>query len=129
MHIQPTPRAKRGRLVPLGSSDEDDSGDDEPESDEDDDSEEDEWPVGPIGSIGLRGWRRPTGKGKGSARTATVLPRACADPLAVTRKAHNQTLAEDQRVFGGPDPLDLWDEKQKASSWVRSRATTAARTS
>ena len=86
---QPTPRAKRTRLVPLASSDEDDSGSDSG-ADESDDSEEDVWPVGPIGSIGLRGWRRH-GKGKGN---------------------------DSERIFGGPDALDKWEQQQQQDSWA-----------
>lgn len=61
-------KAKRGRILPIsyGSSDsEPPSGSDEENEVDEDDSEEEEWPVGPIGSVGLGGWRRANGKGKG----------------------------------------------------------------
>lgn len=64
---------RKGRLVTDLSSDEDengnssDEGDSEEESDED--SEEEEWPVGPIGSVGIGGWRR---KGKGYVSRGTT---------------------------------------------------------
>lgn len=35
---------------------------DEHEDDSEVDSEEEEWPVGPLGSVGVNGWRR-AGKG------------------------------------------------------------------
>ena len=62
---QPKLKAKRGRLLPPSSdsSDSDFASEDESESDGTDeegsqDSEEEEWPVGPIGSVGIGGWRR-----------------------------------------------------------------------
>ncbi|KAL8280673.1 hypothetical protein RQP46_006996 [Phenoliferia psychrophenolica] len=116
---QPKPRAKRTRLVPLASSDEDESegahsdqdslddDDNDRHDDEDDsDSEEEAWPVGPVGSIGLRGWRRgPTMRSKGKG------------------KASNQSLAESLRIYGGPDPLDAYEDKQKAASFLQANQT------
>ncbi|KAM0752160.1 GLE1-domain-containing protein [Meredithblackwellia eburnea MCA 4105] len=101
--LQPS-NARRAKLFSTsaarrGAQDSSDDDSSDPEfSEEEEDSEEEEWPVGPVGSIGMRGWRRPgetgLGKGKGKAN----------DP--------------SQRVYGGPDDFDLWDQQQRAQSWA-----------
>ncbi|GAA5959181.1 hypothetical protein JCM21900_001419 [Sporobolomyces salmonicolor] len=103
-------RAGRG-IVALSSSDEDDlsSSDDDHEvldaSDEEDyDSEEEAWPVGPVNSVGLHGWRRAgSGKGKGKAR--------------------DQSYGETARLYGGPDSLEQWDDKARAEAWANANRT------
>ncbi|KAK4702959.1 nucleoporin GLE1, partial [Phenoliferia sp. Uapishka_3] len=92
------PRPKRGQVVQLDSSDEEDSDSGASRDDSGRDSEDEAWPVGPIGSIGVRGWRRSSDKGKG--------------------KAKNQSIAESQRIFGGADEQDIWDAKEKAAGWA-----------
>ncbi|GAA6036345.1 hypothetical protein JCM8097_001677 [Rhodosporidiobolus ruineniae] len=93
---------------PLDGADTSDSEDDELDllgegSSEEWDSEEEAWPVGPVNSVGVRGWRRAgaSGKGKGKA------------PM----------YSEPARLFDGHDEHDEWDEKSKASSWAAANRT------
>ncbi|KAK4057399.1 Nuclear pore complex nucleoporin component [Microbotryomycetes sp. JL221] len=63
----------KSRIVPLSDDDDDSSFEDDRDgldedtfglgSDSDSDSEEDQWPVGPVGSVGVRGWRTRTSLG------------------------------------------------------------------
>ncbi|GAA5831985.1 hypothetical protein JCM11251_002773 [Rhodosporidiobolus azoricus] len=70
------------------------------ESDEDFDSEEEEWPVGPVGSIGMGGWRR--------SRVAKGKRRAAPTP---------------GKVFGGMEEHEVWEEKSRAESWAAANRT------
>ncbi|BGP02878.1 hypothetical protein RTG_03000 [Rhodotorula toruloides ATCC 204091] len=91
--------SERDEVDLLSSSDEEGGRlQDEDDSDEDYDSEEEEWPVGPVGSIGLRGWRKPgASAGKGKDRADVTSP---------------------TRLYGGPDELEEWEDKSRASTWA-----------
>ncbi|BGP19435.1 Nuclear pore complex nucleoporin component [Rhodosporidiobolus nylandii] len=68
------------------------------------DSEEEAWPVGPVNSIGVGGWRRArshSAKGKGKALE----------------------YAQPVKLYGGHDEHEQWDEKSKASSWAAANRT------
>ncbi|GAA6020856.1 hypothetical protein JCM8202_005469 [Rhodotorula sphaerocarpa] len=113
-----------GSVLSLSSGSEDDSQvDDDDDDDEEDesrlldesdtselDSEEEAWPVGPVNSIGVRGWRRSPG----------VFP-----PSAAARKGKMRAYEADSgtRLYGGPDELDDWDAKARASSWAAANRT------
>ncbi|GAA6010532.1 hypothetical protein JCM10207_001349 [Rhodosporidiobolus poonsookiae] len=76
----------------------------EDEDSEDYDSEEEAWPVGPVNSIGMGGWRRTrsgVNKGKGKATE----------------------YAQPAKLHGGLDEHDEWEEKSKASSWAAANRT------
>ncbi|GAA5911270.1 hypothetical protein JCM8208_004314 [Rhodotorula glutinis] len=98
-------------LLTSSSDDDDDEGSssaDDHDSGSDLDSEEEAWPVGPVNSVGPAGWRRrgaPSSARKGKGRAADYPP---PDP---------------PRVFGAPDDLDVWDDKQRASSWALANRT------
>ncbi|GAA6064581.1 hypothetical protein JCM10212_006465 [Sporobolomyces blumeae] len=62
------------------------------------DSEEEQWPVGPRGSVGLRGWQRE----------ATRRP--------------SQGFG-GSKLFGGKDQLDQWDDQGRATVWANANRT------
>lgn len=84
------------------SSDEDDDQDDS--EDEEIDSEEEEYPVGPIGSVGLGGWRREG--------TTALLHR---NRRKGKGRAPDQTVGQ---LFGEEDLWESWESREKASTWV-----------
>ncbi|GAA5868361.1 hypothetical protein JCM8547_002165 [Rhodosporidiobolus lusitaniae] len=76
---------------------------DEEDSDEFD-SEEEAWPVGPVNSVGLGGWRKTRAagrRGKGKARE----------------------YGTPAKLYGGRDSHDEWQEKSRASSWAAANRT------
>ncbi|GAA5968439.1 hypothetical protein JCM11641_007638 [Rhodosporidiobolus odoratus] len=86
------------------SSDSDDGLLDDEENSDDVDSEEEAWPVGPVNSIGVRGWRRTrnhNAKGKGKAAE----------------------YSQPAKLHGGLDEHDEWEAKAKASSWATANRT------
>ncbi|GJN93082.1 hypothetical protein Rhopal_006127-T1 [Rhodotorula paludigena] len=92
----------------FSSSDEEDEDEaEELDSDTDEfDSEEEAWPVAPVNSVGVRGWRR-SGQGassyKGKGRATDSL-----DP---------------PRLYGAPDELEAWNDKERAASWAAANRT------
>ncbi|SCZ97525.1 BZ3500_MvSof-1268-A1-R1_Chr4-3g07230 [Microbotryum saponariae] len=127
----PSVKSRKGKLVQFdsNSSDEDldqsswrrrdtrpdhlvddDKEDNDQGDDQDDDgysdSEEDEWPVGPIGSVGIGGWRRANGD-ISSAQGA----KARSSRIAMSPDHH-------LKAYGGTDAFQIWDDRSKAISWA-----------
>ncbi|BGP51045.1 Nuclear pore complex nucleoporin component [Rhodotorula kratochvilovae] len=103
----PSPASSSAETEDLLSSSDDDDPAEEDEDDSDFDSEEEAWPVGPVNSVGIGGWRRPGAsasayKGKGRAADFN------SDP---------------PKLYGAPDALDAWDDKARASSWAAANRT------
>ncbi|KDE06516.1 hypothetical protein MVLG_03167 [Microbotryum lychnidis-dioicae p1A1 Lamole] len=86
--------------------DNDQDQDDDRDDDEYSDSEEDQWPVGPIGSVGIGGWRRANGD-TSSARGA----KARSSRIAMSPDHH-------LKAYGGTDAFQIWDDRSKAISWA-----------
>lgn len=79
----------------------DDVSDDSLTDDSEIDSEEEEFPVGPVGSVGIRGWRRaPVRSTKGGDVVETRIPWAKRS-----------------------DQWEQFEHADKSSSWVRNFAT------
>lgn len=98
-------------------------GDLEEEEDSDDfDSEEEAWPVGPVNSVGLGGWRRTrrtAAKGKGCVDFSSFSFFKFRVDRSLPRRKAPEYLRAPEKLFGGLDGHEEWDEKSKASSWVR----------
>ncbi|GAA5992200.1 hypothetical protein JCM10908_001815 [Rhodotorula pacifica] len=105
-------RTTAADVLAYSSSDDDDSdtgpyGLVKDDTDSDFDSEEEAWPVGPVNSIGVGGWRRPGSSGVSAA----------------SRKGKGRAYDTSERLFGGPDELEDWDAKARASSWATANRT------
>ncbi|GAA5886307.1 hypothetical protein JCM6882_001598 [Rhodosporidiobolus microsporus] len=88
----------------VGGADTSESELDEEEDEEDSeelDSEEEEWPVGPVNSVGLGGWRRTRG--------------------AAARKGKGRPAPG--HVYGGMDEHEAWEERSRAESWAAANRT------
>ncbi|SCV69391.1 BQ2448_2411 [Microbotryum intermedium] len=129
----PSVKSRKGKLVQLDSNssdeeldqpswrrrdarhdhDDEDDGDDDPDDDDGySDSEEYEWPVGPIGSVGIGGWRRANGD------AASGRAKARSNRMHVQASLRVATSPDHFKAHGGTDAFQIWDDRSKAISWV-----------